>query len=85
MTICAGRSVAVAWTLGALCVVGHSHHFLSQLDLFLLHMLHSNAFHACLSVAVSVGPGRMLLVDGWNRLCRISPNMNTVVGLGAVS
>jgi Cu+-exporting ATPase len=48
-------------------------------------MLHSTGFHAALSLAALIGPGRKLLVDGWKSLWRGSPNMNTLVGLGAVS
>uniref|UniRef100_A0A7I4BBQ6 P-type ATPase A domain-containing protein n=1 Tax=Physcomitrium patens TaxID=3218 RepID=A0A7I4BBQ6_PHYPA len=80
-----GRRLAVAWTLAAFCLVGHSHHFIGQLDPSWLHMLHSTGFHAALSLVALIGPGRKLLVDGWKSLWRGSPNMNTLVGLGAVS
>lgn len=82
---CSGRRLAVAWTLAAVCLVGHSHHFLGHLGPSWLHMLHSTGFHAALSLAALVGPGRKLLVDGWKSFWRGSPNMNTLVGLGAVS
>jgi len=80
-----GRRLAVAWTLAAVCLVGHSHHFLGHFGPSWLHMLHSTGFHAALSVAALAGPGRKLLVDGWKSFWRGSPNMNTLVGLGAVS
>lgn len=80
-----GRRLAVAWTLAAVCLVGHSHHLIGHLGPSWLHMLHSTGFHAALSLAALVGPGRKLLVDGWKSLVRGSPNMNTLVGLGAIS
>ncbi|KAG0607893.1 hypothetical protein M758_8G062900 [Ceratodon purpureus] len=80
-----GRRLAVAWALAAVCLVGHTHHFLGTLGPSWLHMLHSTGFHAALSLAALVGPGRKLLVDGWKSFWRGSPNMNTLVGLGAVS
>jgi Cu+-exporting ATPase len=85
LIICTGRRLAVAWTLAAVCLVGHSHHFLGHFGPSWLHMLHSTGFHAALSVAALAGPGRKLLVDGWKSFWRGSPNMNTLVGLGAVS
>lgn len=65
--------------------MGHSQHFLGNYAPSWLHMLHSTGFHATLSLAALAGPGRKLLVDGWKSFWRGSPNMNTLVGLGAVS
>lgn len=84
----AGRRLAIAWALAASCLVGHAAHFLSASGVPVppgLHLLHSPPLQAALSLAAMLGPGRKLLTDGWACLRRGSPNMNTLVGLGAVS
>ena len=40
-------------------------------------------FHCGLATAALLFPGRAILIDGWRGLWRNSPNMNTLVGLGA--
>jgi Cu2+-exporting ATPase len=75
----------VAWTMAAVCLVGHAGHFLGNSAPAWVHLLHSTKFHAALCLAALAGPGRKLLVDGWKSLRRGSPNMNTLVGLGAIS
>lgn len=75
----------VACALAAVCLVGHSAHFLGRIGPSWLHLLHSTGFQMSLSLLALVGPGRKLLVDGWKSLLRGTPNMNTLVGLGAVS
>ncbi|GJP66835.1 hypothetical protein CLOP_g23724 [Closterium sp. NIES-67] len=85
-----GRRLLVAWALAATCLVGHASHMLQASSLAWklpawTHVLHSTPVHALLSLTALLGPGRKLLLDGWNSLRRGSPNMNTLVSLGAVS
>ncbi|KAL2609919.1 hypothetical protein R1flu_028492 [Riccia fluitans] len=80
-----GRRLAVAWTLAAVSLVGHAGHFMMNVLPPWAHFVHSNSFHMSLSLVALLGPGRKLLVDGWQSFRRRSPNMNTLVGLGAVS
>jgi P-type Cu2+ transporter len=42
-------------------------------------------FHWGLATATLLGPGRAIIADGWRGLRRLAPNMNTLVGLGAVT
>eukprot|EP00899_Mesostigma_viride_P014711 jgi/Mesvir1/23240/Mv09242-RA.2 len=85
------RRVVVAWSLAALCMAGHAAHLLhGRLPPTLppvvgkaLSFLHSNAFHAGLSVITLLGPGRSILADGWKSFAAHRPNMNTLVSLGA--
>lgn len=51
----------------------------------LMHLIHSTGFHLSLSIFTFVGPGRRLILDGLKSLFKGSPNMNTLVGLGALS
>ena len=80
-----GRRVVVAWSLAAVCLVGHAAHFLKAALPPALHFLHSTPFHALLSLLAMAGPARSLLAEGWTSLARGRPNMNTLVGLGAFS
>lgn len=50
-----------------------------------IHTFHSTGFHLSLSLFTLLGPGRRLIVDGMKSLLRAAPNMNTLVGLGALS
>jgi Cu2+-exporting ATPase len=50
-----------------------------------MHLIHSTGFHLSLSIFTFVGPGRRLILDGLKSLFKGSPNMNTLVGLGALS
>ncbi|MCO5560472.1 hypothetical protein L7F22_014087 [Adiantum nelumboides] len=80
-----GQRLVVACALAAVCLVGHGAHFLGRTGPSWLHGLHSTGFQMSLSLLALIGPGRKLLVDGWKSLLRGAPNMNTLVGLGAVS
>ena len=42
-------------------------------------------FHWGLATATLLGPGRSIILDGWRGLRRLAPNMNSLVGLGAVT
>lgn len=47
--------------------------------------MHSTGFHLSLSLFTLLVPGRQLIIDGMKSLIRGTPNMNTLVGLGAIS
>uniref|UniRef100_A0A453RI09 HMA domain-containing protein n=2 Tax=Aegilops tauschii subsp. strangulata TaxID=200361 RepID=A0A453RI09_AEGTS len=79
-----GRELAVSWALCAVCLLGHISH-LFGVNAPLMHMFHSTGFHLSLSIFTFIGPGRRLIVDGLKSLFKGSPNMNTLVGLGALS
>ncbi|KAJ4716896.1 Copper-transporting ATPase [Melia azedarach] len=79
-----GRELAVSWALCAVCLVGHLSHILGAKASW-IHAFHSTGFHLSLSLFTLLGPGRQLILDGVKSLFRGAPNMNTLVGLGALS
>lgn len=79
-----GRGLVVSWALCAVCIFGHVSHFFGAKAAW-IHALHSTGFHISLSIFTLLGPGRQLIVDGLRSLLRGAPNMNTLVGLGALS
>ncbi|KAL0422379.1 UNVERIFIED_CONTAM: Copper-transporting ATPase PAA1, chloroplastic [Sesamum latifolium] len=79
-----GRGLVVSWALCAVCIFGHISHFFGAKAAW-IHALHSTGFHMCLSLFTLLGPGRQLIMDGLRSLLRGAPNMNTLVGLGALS
>ncbi|KAH7834804.1 hypothetical protein Vadar_019907 [Vaccinium darrowii] len=79
-----GRGLAVSWALCAVCLFGHVSHLFGAKASW-IHVFHSTGFHLSLSLLTLLGPGRQLIVDGLKSLIRGSPNMNTLVGLGALS
>ncbi|KAF7803719.1 copper-transporting ATPase PAA1, chloroplastic [Senna tora] len=79
-----GRELAVSWALCAVCLVGHLSHFLGVKAPW-AHAFHSTGFHLSLSLFTLLGPGRQLILDGVKSLIKRAPNMNTLVGLGALS
>ncbi|CAK7356983.1 unnamed protein product [Dovyalis caffra] len=79
-----GRQLAVSWALCAVCLLGHvSHVFAAKASW--THVFHSTGFHLSLSLFTLLGPGRQLILDGVKSLFKGAPNMNTLVGLGALS
>ncbi|KAG9451527.1 hypothetical protein H6P81_011492 [Aristolochia fimbriata] len=80
-----GRDLAVSWALCAACLLGHACHFFGANSPAWMHLFHSTGFHLSLSLFTLLGPGRRLIVDGIKSLTRGAPNMNTLVGLGAMS
>ncbi|KMZ69976.1 Potassium-transporting ATPase B chain [Zostera marina] len=80
-----GQELAVSWALCAVCLLGHFSHFYGASVPFWIHALHSTGFHVSLSLFTLLGPGRQLIVEGMTNLFKGSPNMNTLVGLGALS
>ncbi|KAK3260149.1 copper-transporting ATPase, partial [Cymbomonas tetramitiformis] len=78
------RRLVVAWGLVAICLTGHLAHAVPVLPNW-LHLLCKPQVHAALSVFALLGPGRATLVDGVQCLMRNSPNMNTLVSIGALA
>ncbi|KAK7363138.1 hypothetical protein VNO77_05268 [Canavalia gladiata] len=79
-----GRELAVSWALCGVCLVGHLSHFFAARAPW-IHAFHSIGFHLSLSLFTLLGPGRQLILDGLKSLLKRTPNMNTLVGLGAIS
>ena len=78
------QRVIVAWALASACLLGHVSHFFHASAPW-LRVLHSNPVHITLSLFAMAGPGRQILIDGWQSLRRGGPNMNTLVSLGAMA
>jgi len=76
----AGR-LAIALGLLVLSTIGHLKHF-GWVELPILSALW---FHFVLATATLLFPAREILVDGWQGARHGAPNMNTLVGLGALS
>ncbi|MEM8604981.1 MAG: heavy metal translocating P-type ATPase, partial [Cyanobacteria bacterium P01_H01_bin.121] len=75
------QQLAIALVLLALSLVGHLKHF----NWVTVPILSNIWVHAALATLTLLGPGRRILVEGWQGLRRGSPNMNTLVGLGTLS
>lgn len=75
------RQIGVATALVVLSAVGHLHQFLP------LHIpvLGTLWFHWGLATLALVGPGRIMIRDGWQSWRHNLPNMNTLVSLGALT
>ena len=80
----AGRRVAVAWALAAVCLVGHAVHLIPNAPPW-AHALCSPRVHAALSLFALAGPGRATVLDGTRSLAQGAPNMNSLVTLGAAA
>ncbi|GLI68631.1 hypothetical protein VaNZ11_013109 [Volvox africanus] len=78
----ASLDLVVAWSLAAVCSLGHLAHALPFAPSW-MHVLHSVPLNAALSAAALLGPGRDILVSGLKALAAGRPDMNTLVGLGA--
>lgn len=79
-----GHQLAVSWALCAVCLLGHVSHIFATKASW-IHVFHSVGFHLSLSLFTLLGPGRQLIHDGVKSLFKGAPNMNTLVGLGALS
>ncbi|XP_050366429.1 copper-transporting ATPase PAA1, chloroplastic isoform X2 [Argentina anserina] len=79
-----GQELAFSWALCAVCLVGHLSHFFGPTASW-IHGFHSTGFHMSLSLFTLLGLGRRLILDGLKSLVKGAPNMNTLVGLGALS
>lgn len=85
----ASRNVSLAFGLSLVCCLGHLGHHLHHLGLHqfahlpVLTALAEPQARALVAAAALLGPGRELVVDGFAALARGSPNMNSLVTLGA--
>jgi len=83
------RNLIVAAVLLTLSTLGHLEHFgwTSGLSIPILSPLFLSRlwFHAALATLTLLFPARQIMVEGLQGLRRASPNMNTLVGLGALS
>ncbi|XP_020526220.1 copper-transporting ATPase PAA1, chloroplastic isoform X2 [Amborella trichopoda] len=80
-----GRELVVSWALCAACLLGHTSHMFGANAASWIHAFHSTGFHMSLSLVTLLGPGRQIILDGIRSLWKGAPNMNTLVGLGAMS
>ncbi|ABG50842.1 heavy metal translocating P-type ATPase [Trichodesmium erythraeum IMS101] len=73
--------IAIASLLLILSSIGHLGHFIGSE----IPILGNIWFHAVLASLALLVPGREIIIDGARSLSRNAPNMNTLVGLGAVT
>ena len=73
--------IAIASFLLILSGMGHLGHFIGVE----IPILGNIWFHAALATLALLLPGREIIIDGVRSLLRNAPNMNTLVGLGAVT
>ncbi len=78
------KQVAIALALLVLSTIGHLEHF-NWADGFSIPILSTLWFHAALATLTLIFPARKILIEGFQGARRGSPNMNTLVSLGAVS
>ena len=67
-----------------MCLLGHISHFFGAKASW-IHTFHTTQFHLSLCLFTLLGPGRQLIIEGMKSLVKGAPNMNTLVGLGALS
>ncbi|MGF1513238.1 MAG: heavy metal translocating P-type ATPase [Elainellaceae cyanobacterium] len=72
------KRLAIAAALLIVSLVGHA----GELNWFTIPVLSNIWFHFGLATLALAGPGREILVDGWQGFRRRRPNMNSLVGLG---
>jgi Cu2+-exporting ATPase len=75
------RRLTIAVVLLILSAIGHLKHF----GWLTVPVLSDLWFHAVLATITLIGPAREILVDGWQGMRRLTPNMNTLVALGSGS
>ncbi|NEP56821.1 MAG: copper-translocating P-type ATPase [Symploca sp. SIO2G7] len=74
------RRLVIASILIFFSILGHIGHWIDGLT---LPVLSNIWFHWGLATVTLLVPGRPILVDGWRSFWQQSPNMNSLVGLGA--
>ena len=79
------RKVFLATTTLFLSVLGHLQHFSWSADWLNIPIISTLWFHGLLATFMLLVPARKILVDGAKSAWRRSPNMNTLVSLGALS
>ena len=77
--------VVVAWGLASACMIHHVAHWFGVAAPRFVHVLGSTMGTAALSALALLGPGRNIVVDGFKNLARGTPDMNSLVGLGATT
>ncbi|MEM9806409.1 MAG: heavy metal translocating P-type ATPase [Cyanobacteria bacterium P01_D01_bin.56] len=80
-----GWRLAIALTLLILSIIGHLNHIGSPANIFSIPILSTLWFHFALATLTLAVPARGILQDGWTGIRRGRPNMNTLVGIGALS
>jgi Cu2+-exporting ATPase len=75
------QQLAIAGTLLLLSAIGH----LGQWGWVDIPGISNIWFHAGLATAALLGPGRSMLVEGWQGARQNAPNMNTLVSLGTLT
>jgi Cu2+-exporting ATPase len=75
------QQLAIALGLLLLSTIGH----LKHVGGISIPILSSLEFHFALATIALLGPGRAILIDGWQGLRHGAPTMNTLVGLGTLS
>lgn len=79
--------VAFAWSLVALCCGSHATHLLHSVGIHIhgpfLNWFHNPLWKCSIASVTLLGPARELVLDGFKAMARRSPNMNTLVGIGA--
>ncbi|BDA42504.1 probable copper-transporting ATPase SynA [Coccomyxa sp. Obi] len=78
----ATRRLLVAGLLASACFTGHISHLFPHVPGW-VRMLGTPQVHGLMSAAALLGPGREVLAAGWRAAAAGSPDMNTLVGLGA--
>lgn len=73
--------LAIATVLLLLSAIGH----LETLTGITFPYLNNIWFHCGLATVALIGPGRQMIIDGWQGLRRAAPNMNTLVSLGTLT
>ncbi|MGD1715911.1 heavy metal translocating P-type ATPase [Dapis sp. BLCC M172] len=73
--------IAIASLLLILSGIGHLGHFIGSE----IPIVGNIWFHAVLATVALLLPGREIIIDGARSMLRNAPNMNTLVGLGAVT
>lgn len=77
--------VVIAWGLASACMIHHVVHWFGMAVPRFVHVLGSTMGTAALSAMALLGPGRGIVVDGFKNLVRGTPDMNSLVGLGATT
>lgn len=75
--------LATAWLLSGSCIALHVTHHQSMHTL-IPHFIHSPAVSCALTTAAFAGPGREIIQEGFSAVRYGRPDMNTLVGTGAL-
>jgi P-type Cu2+ transporter len=75
------KNLAIAAGLLLFSTLGH----VNQMGWVTIPGLDNIWIHCILATWALIGPGRIILVDGWRGLRRKMPNMNTLIGLGTLT